>query len=416
MNGLPLNLVLTGRSVLVVGGGAVATKRVHQLLEVDALVVVVAPDASPELRELAEAGAIRWHPRPFSPHDLEHMWLVVTATGVSAVDDLVSALAEDNCTWCMNSANVSTSTVLPMTTARGSDGVAIAISGGSDPGRARALRDAIHLLLQAGELPTRRTRPRRTDETAAGSVTLVGAGPGDPALLTIAAMRAVASADVLVVDRLAPAILWQSPGVGVEVIDVGKTPGKHAVPQDEINAILVAKARAGYRVARIKGGDPFVLGRGGEEALACLNAGVAVDVIPGITSAVSVPAAAGIPVTQRGITSAFVVASAHEGPAGVLRASADTPQDATLVLLMGVGRLPAIAAGLIESGRCPDTPVAIVESGWTPAQRTTVTTLDGVRTGTIVVSPPAVVVVGDVVRLRESLGDLATPSADARHA
>jgi uroporphyrin-III C-methyltransferase/precorrin-2 dehydrogenase/sirohydrochlorin ferrochelatase len=416
VNGLPINLVLTNRDVLVVGGGTVATKRVHQLLAVDARVLVVAPDMSPALHELAKAGAIRWHPRPFSPHDLEQMWLVVTATGVGAVDDLVSALAEENRTWCMNSANASTSTALPMTTARGDDGVAIAVSGGFDPGRARALRDAINLLLQAGELPTRRTRVRGADKTAAGSVTLVGAGPGDPALLTIAAMRAVASADVLVVDRLAPAILWQSPAVGVEVIDVGKTPGKHAVPQDEINAILVEKARAGYRVARIKGGDPFVLGRGGEEALACRNAGVAVEVIPGITSAVSVPAAAGIPVTQRGMTSAFVVASAHEGPEGVLRATADAPPDATLVLLMGVGRLPAIAAGLIESGRSPDTPVAIVESGWTPAQRTTVTTLDGVRAGTILVSPPAVVVIGEVVRLRESLGDLATPSADARHA
>lgn len=425
MNGLPINLVLTDRDVLVVGGGAVATKRVHQLREANARVLVVAPEVSPALGALAEVGAIRWHPRTFSPADLSRVWLVVTATGVAAVDALVSELAEENFTWCLNSANASVSTALPMTTARGHDGIAIAVSGGSDPGRARALRDAIHILLQAGDLPTRRTRTRPTNETdqpreasrtAIGSVTLVGAGPGDPALLTIAAMRAVASADVLVVDRLAPAILWESPGEGVEVIDVGKAPGKHAVPQEEINAILIAKAQAGYRVARIKGGDPFVLGRGGEEALACLSAGVAVEVIPGITSAVSVPAAAGIPVTQRGITSAFVVASAHEGPEGVIRAMTDAPPDATLVLLMGVGRLPAIAAGLIDAGRSADTPVAIVESGWTPTQRTTVTTLSGVRAGTIAVSPPAVVVIGEVVRLRASLGDLATPSAEARHA
>ncbi|NQU37748.1 MAG: uroporphyrinogen-III C-methyltransferase [Actinobacteria bacterium] len=411
-----MNLVFQDRRVLVVGGGAVATRRVKQLLDVDARVTVVAPDASLELVDLAANGKIEWHHRGFSPDDIAQVWLVVTATGVDAVDNQVAQLAEDNCTWCMNSANATGSTALPMTTVLGDDGVAIAVSGGSDPGRARAVRDAVGLLLHAGELPTRRTRILSKDQPATGSVTLVGAGPGDPALLTIAAMRAVSAADVLVVDRLAPAVLWQSPAPGVEVIDVGKIPGKHAVPQEEINAILVEKAQAGHRVARIKGGDPFVLGRGGEEALACLSAGVAIDVIPGITSAISVPAAAGIPVTQRGVTAAFVVASAHDGPEAVIRATADAPNDATLVLLMGVGRLPAIAAGLIDSGRAPDTPLAIVESGWTPRQRTTVTTLDEVRQGGVSVAPPAVVVIGEVVRLRESLGDLATPSPDARHA
>jgi uroporphyrin-III C-methyltransferase/precorrin-2 dehydrogenase/sirohydrochlorin ferrochelatase len=421
VNGLPTNLILTDRRVLVVGGGPIATRRVKQLVAAAANVILVAPQVTQDLRHLAETAAITWHDRPFEPADISNVWLAVTATGVPDVDELVSQLANDTNTFCMNSANARHSTALPMAMIHGDDEVVIAVSGGSDPGRARALRDAIDLQLQSGQLPIRRTRMSSagTDpdiQTHKGSVSLVGAGPGDPQLLTIAAMHAVAVADVLVVDRLAPAILWESPGPDVEVIDVGKTPGKHAVPQDEINAILVSKARAGHRVARIKGGDPFVLGRGGEEALACLAAGVDVDVIPGITSAVSVPAAAGIPVTHRGITSAFVVASAHDGPAGVVHAAANAPSDATLVLLMGVGKLPAIAAGLIESGRRPDMPVAIVESGWTPDQNTTVTSLAKLRTGSVVVSPPAVVIIGDVVTLRASLGDLATASADARHA
>ncbi len=417
---LPVSLRLTGREVLVVGGGPVAARRVEALLEAQALVTVVAPDAVPALAELAIGGRLTWHKREFVSADVGDLWLAVTATGVPAVDALVSELCESRQIWCINSANSAQSTALPMTIARGPDEITVAVSGGQDPGRSRALRDAIEVLLHSGGLPIAATRPKMVgaleEQPGVGSVALVGTGPGDPALLTVAAMRAVAEADVLIVDRLAPAVLWQNPRVGVEVIDVGKEPGHHAVPQDEINAIIVAKAQAGHRVARLKGGDPFVLGRGGEEALACLAAGIPVRVIPGITSAISVPAAAGIPVTQRGITSTFVVASAHEGAPGVLAATAGAPANATLVLLMGVRRLPEIANGLIGDGRDPDTAVAVIESGWTPSQRTTVSTLREVGDGQVDIAPPAVVVVGDVVNLREQLGDLAVSSANSRHA
>ena len=159
---------------------------------------------------------------------------------------------------------------------------------------------------------------------------------------------------------------------------------------------------------RLKGGDPFVLGRGGEEALHCLEHGIPVEVVPGVTSAVSVPAAAGIPVTHRGITASFVVASAHAGSDAALDAARDAPRDATLVLLMGVNAIAATAAGLMAAGRSPDTPVAFVESGWTPRQRTTVTTLEKAAWTAPheQVRSPAVVVVGEVVALRATLGDL----------
>jgi uroporphyrin-III C-methyltransferase/precorrin-2 dehydrogenase/sirohydrochlorin ferrochelatase len=166
----------------------------------------------------------------------------------------------------------------------------------------------------------------------------------------------------------------------------------------------VEHASAGRTVVRLKGGDPFVLGRGGEEALHCRAHGIPVEVVPGVTSAVSVPAAAGIPVTHRGVTTSFVVSSAHDGGA----VAADAPLEATLVLLMGINGIGEAATRLIDSGRDPSTPVAFIERGWTPTQRTTVTTLEKAAWTALheQVRSPAVVVVGDVVRLRESLGDL----------
>jgi uroporphyrin-III C-methyltransferase/precorrin-2 dehydrogenase/sirohydrochlorin ferrochelatase len=242
-----------------------------------------------------------------------------------------------------------------------------------------------------------------------GRVALVGGGPGADDLITVRGRALLAAADVVVTDRLGPRGLLATLGRDVEVVDVGKTPGNHPVTQERINELLVHHARLGKRVVRLKGGDPFVLGRGGEEALHCLAHGVAVEVVPGVTSAVSVPAAAGIPVTHRGVAASFVVASAHEGADHVLAAAADAAPDATLVLLMGVTRLGETAAALIAAGRPSDTPVALVERGWTPEQRTTTTTLataaaDAAAAG---VRAPAVVVVGQVVSLRKQLGDLA---------
>ena len=414
MSGFPLAVDLRNRLVVVVGAGGVATRRVRQFLHADAAIHVVAPNASDEIRELAAAGALTWSDRDFDDEDLAGAWLIVAATNDVAVNTRVSQLSDSCGTWCINSADAAQATAVPMTSVEHADGIQVAVYGGGDPGRAVAIRDAIAVGLRSGKLPIRPTRSGA--EPATGSVTLVGAGPGDPSLLTVRAAQALALADVLVVDRLAPAALWEDSVSDVRVIDVGKEPGKHAVSQDEINKILVREASAGYNVVRIKGGDPFVLGRGGEEALACQAAGIPVTVVPGITSAISVPAAAGIPVTHRGVTSTFVVASAHDGPAGVLAAVSDSPHSSTLVLLMGAGKLPAIAGALVATGRSSATPVAIIESGWTNDQRTTITSLGEAESGTVRVKPPAVVVIGDVVRLREQLGDLGIASSNARHA
>lgn len=411
MAGLPLTVNLAGKRVVVVGAGAVATRRIGQLLAARASIHVIAESGSAQVATWATANELTWSQRSYTDGDLDGAWLVVTATGVEAVDSVVSSAADSAAIWCVNSADHERSTASPMTSVDGPDGIQIAIYGGGDPGRAVALRDAISLALQIGDLPIRATR-----RPSIGRVTLLGAGPGDPSLLTVRAVQALAVADVLVVDRLAPAATWEDSPSEVRVIDVGKQPGKHAVSQDEINKILVAEAAKGQHVVRLKGGDPFVLGRGGEEAQACLLAGIPVEVIPGITSAIAVPAAAGIPITHRGITSTFIVASAHDGPDGVLAAVSDAPHSSTLVLLMGAGKLASISAALLNTGRSRETPVAIIESGWTHEQRTTITSLGEAEMGTVRVKPPAVVVIGDVVGLRAELGDLAVASTDARHA
>ncbi|GAA1643435.1 uroporphyrinogen-III C-methyltransferase [Microbacterium flavum] len=239
-----------------------------------------------------------------------------------------------------------------------------------------------------------------------GSVTLVGAGPGDPGLLTLRGLRALERADVIVADRLgARAVLDGLAADGVqlraEVVDVGKTPGHHAVPQDAINALLVQLAREGRHVVRLKGGDPYVFGRGLEELAHCRAHGVDVEVVSGVTSAVSVPAVAGIPLTHRGIATAFTVVTAHDQIPGI-----GGGRDHTVVLLMGVGTLAhaahVLAAGADgRSGRGADCPVAIVEDGYGPGQRVTIGTLATIahQAAARGVRSPAVVVVGDVVAL-----------------
>jgi uroporphyrin-III C-methyltransferase/precorrin-2 dehydrogenase/sirohydrochlorin ferrochelatase len=227
-------------------------------------------------------------------------------------------------------------------------------------------------------------------------VALVGGGPGDPGLVTTRGRRLLAQADVVVVDRLAPRDLLDDLADDVEVIDVGKTSGHHPVPQERISALLVEHALAGSDVVRLKGGDPYVFGRGGEELEACRAHGIAVEVVPGVTSAVSVPAAVGIPVTHRGVARGFTVLTGHDDvgqvPAG---------PDHTLVLLMGVTRLAATAAALVSAGRAPSTPAAVVEDGYGPRQRVTVGTLADIaeRAAAAGARAPAVTVVGDVVTL-----------------
>lgn len=409
----PLFLDLVGRRVLVVGAGPVGTRRAMALCAAGAQVRVISPVASEALTAAAAQELLVWKSREFVVSDLDGVWFAVTATGISEVDDHVSSQAEARRIWCVNAASGAVGSAVTPSVATGPDGIAVAVSGGGDPGRSLAITEAITLGLAVGSLPVRRLRAQvqRDEPLVPGRVTLVGGGPGDPGLVTVNGLAAVSEADVLVVDRLAPQALWATPGEGVEVIDVGKAPGRHAASQAEINAVLITKAKEGKRVVRIKGGDSFILGRGGEEALACIEADVEVNVIPGITSAISVPAAVGIPLTHRSITSSFTVASAHDGPEGVLAVAGPASEGSTLVLLMGAGRLPEIAAALVASGRDPRTPLAVIESGWTPDQKTTVSTLGQTAGGAVVAHPPAVVVIGDVVDLRSVLGDLGTPSS-----
>jgi len=242
----------------------------------------------------------------------------------------------------------------------------------------------------------------RPDQAAtAGTVWLVGAGPGDPGLLTLRGLRALESADVIVADRLgARGVLDGLAAEGVqltaEVIDVGKLPGHHAVPQDAINALLVQLAEQGKTVVRLKGGDPYVFGRGGEELAYCREHGVDVRVVSGVTSAISVPAIAGIPLTHRGLATTFTVVTGHDQIQDL-----GGGRDHTVVLLMGVGTLAHAAMTLARGERGASCPVAIVEDGFGDGQRVTVGTLDTIahQAAARRVRSPAVVVVGDVVRL-----------------
>jgi len=246
-------------------------------------------------------------------------------------------------------------------------------------------------------------------EDAGGRVALVGAGPGDPELVTVRGLRLLRAAQVVVYDRLvAPALLDEAPAAA-ERIYVGKRAGAHEVSQPEINAILVALARRGLRVVRLKGGDPFVFGRGGEEAAALAAAGIPCEVVPGVSSALAAPAAAGIPVTHRGVAASFAVITGHEDPAKgepTVDWSAIARAVDTLVVLMGTEALPGIARTLIARGRPGDTPVALIHRGTTPEQETVVSTLDALAAlaGPVPLPPPVTAVIGDVVALRARLG------------
>jgi uroporphyrin-III C-methyltransferase len=237
-----------------------------------------------------------------------------------------------------------------------------------------------------------------------GSVYLVGAGPGDPRLITVLGLDRLRRADVVVYDRLvSPELLAEAPPQA-ERIFVGKTPGDHFCHQDEINALLIRRAQAGRTVVRLKGGDSFVFGRGSEEALACAEAGVAWEVIPGVSSAVGVPERAGIPVTHRTLASGFAVVTGHCAE-GDRQDWATLARLDTLVILMGLSKLPEIAGLLLYHGRGANTPVAVIEQGTLPEERIVIATL-GTIAGDVAlagIKAPATIVIGEVVRVRERL-------------
>ncbi|SCE95048.1 uroporphyrinogen-III C-methyltransferase [Micromonospora chokoriensis] len=480
-NPYPLGLRLDGRRVVVVGGGAVATRRVPALLDAGADVLLVAPELTPALRARVDAGRLHWVPRRFAPEDLDGAWLVQVAIDDPIAAASVSALAAERRIFCVRADDRSAATAwTPAVTRHGP--VTVAVLGGGDPRRAMTVRDAIRDLLASRLTPAAATpTPDRaaastpdgpgtiltpdgpgagrtsvgpgagrtsvgpgavltsvgpgavrtpdepgtgrtpdgsgteattgdTDASATtvtsggriGRVALVGSGPGDPELITVRGWRLLTEADVVVADRLVPGLLLDELRPDVELVDASKIPYGPSRAQEEINQILVDRALAGASVVRLKGGDPYVFGRGGEELLACAAAGVPVTVVPGVTSSIAAPAAAGIPVTHRGVAHEFTVVSGHlapDAPASLVRWDALAGLRGTLVILMGLKNLAAITATLIAHGRSPETPAAVVQEATTGTQRVLRSTLAAVAADVLAAGlrPPAVVVVGDVV-------------------
>jgi len=399
-----LGLRLPGKRVLVVGGGAVAARRVPRLLAAGADVVLVSPEVTASLEDLATAGAIQWLRREYLPGDCANAWLVCACAGPKHVNASVAEEAERLRTWCVRADDAAASTAWTPAAGQAADTSVGVLSG--DPRRSAAIRDAIISGLQAGTIAARHYRKRRT------GVALVGGGPGDPGLITVRGRQLLAEADVVVADRLAPRELLAELPPDVLVIDAGKVPYGRAMSQDEINEALIEHARNGKFVVRLKGGDPFVFGRGGEEMLACLRAGILVTVVPGVSSAVGVPTAAGLPVTHRGVAQDLHVISVHVPP-GDEQSTVDwealAKSDGTLVLMMALERLGAVASALIRYGRPGSSPVSVIAHGTMPTQRTIYTTLEQVerQVADERIRPPAVVVIGRVVTIAAELARLA---------
>jgi uroporphyrin-III C-methyltransferase/precorrin-2 dehydrogenase/sirohydrochlorin ferrochelatase len=376
----------------------VASRRLPALIDAGAEVVVVDPAPCQAVVDWSVSGSLRLERRRYEDADLRGVWLVHACTNEPEVNADVAVAAERDGIWCVRADDGSVSSAV--TPASGTvDGLQVAVGAGGDPGRARDVRDAVVAGLRDGSLTV---APRRGWR---GRVALVGGGPGDPDLLTLRAARLLRQADVVVTDRLGPRAMLDELAPGVEVVDVGKVPRGPGARQEEINRILVERALAGQFVVRLKGGDPFIFGRGGEEMLACLEAGVECSVVPGISSAVAVPELAGIPLTHRGIAQEFVVASGHLPP-GHPGSSVDWKRlattDATLVLMMAVDNLPHIAAELLAGGRDPRTPVACIQDGAMPDERVLVSDLTAVAeaAASAGLAAPAIIVVGSVVDLR----------------
>jgi uroporphyrin-III C-methyltransferase len=401
----PVGLRLLGRRVVVVGGGSVAHRRVAGLLEARAEVTVVSPELTPALEALVAPGSVTWIGRRFAPGDLDGAWYAVAATDDPAVNAVVAEEAERGRIFCARADDRAASSVWTPAVGRQGD-LVVGVHGGGDPQRAVGVRDAVVAGLADGSIRDRAARPGSPGRR--GSVVLVGGGPGDPGLMTVRGQQALGQADVVLADHLAPQSLLAELPPEVEVIDASKLPRGRYMAQEQINALLVEHALAGRRVVRLKGGDPFVFGRGMEELQACLAAGVPVEVVPGVTSAVAVPALAGVPVTHRGLTHEFVVVSGHLPPGhpdSLVDWAALGRLRGTVVVLMGVDTAGAVAAALVEHGRDPATPVAVVTDGSTPTQRRLTTTLGGLAAAMAAggVRPPAVWVVGDVVDVAADL-------------
>jgi uroporphyrin-III C-methyltransferase/precorrin-2 dehydrogenase/sirohydrochlorin ferrochelatase len=466
MSFYPVFLQLQGRRGVVVGGGAVAEQKVVGLLEAGARVTVVSPDLTWKLEDLAATGAIELRRRGYRRGDLAGAFLAIAATDDRRVNADVWAEAEQGGILLNAVDDLPHCSFIAPAVHRAGD-IAVAVStGGKSPALAVRLREQIGALIGreyaefldllgelrpavAARVPdhTVRTRlwyeivdsdavdyVRRRDLAGArrriqelvdgaspsgqgertGMVYLVGAGPGDPGLVTVRGLEALRTADVVVYDRLVSRALVERAAPWAERVFVGKRAEGHSIDQEQTNDLLIARARQGRVVVRLKGGDPFVFGRGAEECEALERAGIPFDVIPGVTAAIAAPGAAGIPVTHRRYASAFAVAAGQEcdGESDLdWGALARIP---TLVFLMGLRGLPNIAARLLAHGARPDTPAAVIACATLPEQHVVVGTLATIETlvRAARLDSPATLVVGEVVRVPERLAQLAaTPAA-----
>ncbi|MFT0533074.1 siroheme synthase CysG [Castellaniella hirudinis] len=449
MQHFPLFTDLHDRTVLVVGAGVVADRKIGLLLSAGARVVVGAHAAHPQVQARARAGQIILKLALFDPAWLDEAWLVIAATSDRALNQRVAQAAQARRLFCnvVDDAELSSAQV-PAIVDRAPLTVAIS-SGGSAPVIARRLRERIETLMEPAlgplaalarrkRLAIRQARPQlharrafydwlmdgpvldalrrqRPDEAAArldaalahetpapaGKVLLVGAGPGDPGLLTLRGLRALNEADVILADRLVSPEILALARRDAQIIDVGKAiGGPHDSTQARIHALMVSHARQGRCVVRLKGGDPLVFGRGGEELQHLKRHGVPYEVVPGITAALACGAYAGIPLTHRDHAQSLTLATAHR------RADADAaPTGQTRVYYMGIGRLPGLCRQLLDDGVAADTPCALIENGSRPNQRTVLATLTTLPSAAVrhQVSSPALILVGEVAALGADL-------------
>ena len=399
-NAYLVGLRLAGKKVVMIGGGTVAQRRVPVLISHGADVHVIARAATPAVEALAEQQpGITLTLRDYRDGDLDGAWYAIAATDDPEVNAAVVAEAESRRIFCVRAdAGRDGTAVTPASFDY--EGLMVGVLAGGEHRRSAAVRSAIREAFAQGRIAPDIVATTAS-EVVPGGVALVGGGPGDPELITVRGRRLLAYADVVVADRLAPPELLAELAPQVEIIDAAKIPYGRAMAQEAINDVLIDRARAGKFVVRLKGGDPFVFARGYEEVLACAAAGIPVTVVPGVTSAIAVPALAGVPVTHRAVNHEFVVVSGHlspQDPESLVNWNALAQLSGTLVLLMAVERIGLFAEALQEGGRPAQTPVLVVQHGTTAAERVLRATLadvaeeirdQGIR-------PPAIIVIGPV--------------------
>ncbi|MEU0543196.1 uroporphyrinogen-III C-methyltransferase [Nocardia sp. NPDC005978] len=386
-----VGLDLNGRRVVVVGGGTVAQRRLGLLIASGAQVHVIAREATPAVEGMATSEQITLELRDYADGDLDGAWYVMACTDEPETNAAVVAEATGRRVFCVRADTARLGTAVTPATAR-YDGMSLGVLAGGQHRRSAAIRNALLEALQSGVVSD-------DSEPVAPGVALIGGGPGDPDLITVRGRRLLAHANLVVADRLAPPELLAELGPDVEVVDAAKIPYGRAMAQEAINTALIEGAKAGKFVVRLKGGDPYVFGRGYEELEACVEAGIPVTVVPGVTSAISVPALAGIPVTHRGVTHEFVVVSGHvapDHPDSLVDWPALAKLRGTIVLLMAVERIEQFAAALLDGGRAADTPVTIVQEGSLRTQRIVRAELSTVaeRVRAEAIRPPAIIVIG----------------------